>query len=231
MTTAPETAPETDEAQGLHGRLHSRLLAGDIRPGTLLIPSSLSNEYGVSRTPVREALRRLEHEGLVVQATRGFTVRRRSPDEVLEVCEARIALEGSLAREAALKRSPLDLARMHHLHQLVTQIVSTPDHPDAPRAARLAHVDWHHAVRQAGHNRTTFQLLGLLDAQLFLSDWDTVGDEFPAAAGDLEVTLDEHARVMAAIEAGDPEAAKDLMEAHLKRGRDSRLERLAQRGD
>lgn len=229
MTTSQETQSGTDEVQNLYTRIHARLLGGDLRPGALLIPGALSTEYGLSRTPVRETLRRLEYEGLMQQATRGFVVRRRSSEEVLEVCEARIALEGSLAREAALKRSPLDLARMHHLHKLVMQCVESSDRPDTGRATHLAHVDWHHAVREAGHNRTTSQLLSLLDAQLFLSDWDIDGDETLSPVDDLTTTIKDHQGVIEAIEAGDPDQAQRTMVEHLKRGRDIRLNHLARR--
>lgn len=228
MSTMQVLPGDVDVEHGLYASLHARFIDGELRPGTLLIPSALSSEYGVSRTPVREALRRLEFEGLVVQATRGFTVRELSAQEVLEVCDAKIALEGSLAREAALKRSALDLARMHHLHQLIVQYVESPNHPDASRATRLAHIDWHNAVREAGHNRTTLHLLNLLDAQLLLSDWNLDEEDPPMPVADLSTTVEDHHQITIAIEAGNPDAAQEAMVTHLERGRDIRLNFLAQ---
>ncbi|MFD5497133.1 GntR family transcriptional regulator [Streptomyces sp. NPDC127091] len=84
----------TDTGAGSHyARIRKIILDGQSPPGTVLIPTGLSTQFNVSRTPVREALIRLEQEGLVTRATRGYVVRTRTPQEILEICEARIALE------------------------------------------------------------------------------------------------------------------------------------------
>ena len=70
----------------------------------MLVPATVGVELGLSRTPVREALHRLENEGLVTKVTRGYMVRERSEEEVLEICDARIALESAVAHSAAGRR-------------------------------------------------------------------------------------------------------------------------------
>ena len=78
----------------------------------MLIPQALSEEFGVSRTPVREALGLLERKGLLVAASRGFVLRIRSDEEMLEIFEVRAILESSAAAAAAERHTPVDVARL-----------------------------------------------------------------------------------------------------------------------
>ncbi|UGQ11565.1 GntR family transcriptional regulator [Yinghuangia sp. ASG 101] len=203
---------------GLHERIRASILDGEWPPGTVLIPTVLSERYGVSRTPVREALIRLEQEGLVDQATRGFVVRRRSAEEILEICEARIALESSMAAAAAARRTTLDLARLAHVHDAA----ATETAPD--ERGHLNHV-WHIALRDAAHNATIAALLDRLDAQLAAHDLHAITPE-PV---NFQLTQDEHGAILDAIRRGDPEAARSHMIAHQSRTRDLRIAAYARR--
>lgn len=88
-------------------RIRQSIVSGQAGPGTVLILTTLSTQYNVSRTPVREAIR-LVQDGLVERATRGYVVRTRTPEEVLEICEARIALESSATKDPAELMDRLD---------------------------------------------------------------------------------------------------------------------------
>lgn len=213
-TTAPGTRA------GYHERIRASILGGEWPPGTVLIPAVLSESYGVSRTPIREALIRLEQEGLLEQATRGFVVRRRSAEEILEICEARIALESSMAAAAATRRTTLDLARLSHVHDAAAA------ETDPGERSRLTHV-WHIALRDAAHNATIAGLLDRLDAQLAAHDLHAIAPE-PV---NFQLTQDEHGEILDAIRRGDPEAARAHMVAHQNRTRDLRIAAYARRPD
>ncbi|MEV8063782.1 GntR family transcriptional regulator [Streptomyces antimycoticus] len=201
-----------------YARIRQSIVNGQAGPGTVLIPSALSAEYNVSRTPVREALIRLEQDGLVEQATRGYVVRTRTPEEILQICEARIALESTIAQAAALRRTELDLARLVHVHE------STADTTD-PAALRDLNSEWHVVLRGAGHNPTIAELMDRLDAQLKTYDAHT------SSATDLPDNLDqiftEHAGILDAVRHRDASATRDRMIAHQSRTRDLRLGALA----
>jgi DNA-binding GntR family transcriptional regulator len=161
---------------------------------------------------------RLEQDGLVQQATRGYVVRTRTPDEILEICEARIALESSAAAAAATRRTELDLARLVHVHE------STMACTDTVELTALNN-QWHEALRDAGHNATISELMSRLNAQL------QVYDSHMAPVTDhrdnLDLIVEEHAGILDAVRRRDPAAAQERMIAHQSRTRDLRIGALA----
>ncbi|MGW2259723.1 GntR family transcriptional regulator [Streptomyces sp. NPDC001780] len=208
------TAHGEGRSGGHYARIRQGILEGRTGPGTVLIPSALSAQYNVSRTPVREALIRLEQDGLVEQATRGYVVRTRTPEEILQICEARIALEATMAQAAAVRRTELDLARLVHVHEATA---ATTD----PVELRTLNSEWHVVLRDAGHNPTISELMERLDAQL------KAYDSYTAPATDLPDNLSqivaEHAGILDAVSRRDAAAARDRMVAHQSRTRDLRL--------
>lgn len=200
-----------------YAQLRERITSGRCAPGSLLVPASVGVEMGVSRTPVREALQQLEHEGLVMKVTRGYVVRERTEDEVLAICEARIALESAVAYAAATRRSAVDLAR---LIGLFDRAVTAPD----PQTAHRLHNEWHAALRVAAHNPTIAELMDRLDAQLAV--YDAEESKGPANLTQIEA---EHRDIHAAVVAGNGELARTLMIAHQERTRDIRITAMAAR--
>ncbi|GLY16967.1 GntR family transcriptional regulator [Kineosporia sp. NBRC 101677] len=230
--TAPAKAsPAADEGHApapgtLFEQVRSDILAGEFGATALLQEVPLAERYKVSRTPVREALARLEHEGLVEKAGRGYRVRSGTPEDVLEVYEARIVLEGQAAAGAAERRGELDLARLDHLHAAVlaahTELAAhEPAGQEAADAERSTHSAWHATIWRASHNRTIETLLQRLTAQLRIYDRGT-----RETAPDLEQTRDEHERILAAIRDRRPEDARAAMIEHLTRAREVRLHRF-----
>ncbi|MCM0622466.1 GntR family transcriptional regulator [Nocardioides bruguierae] len=209
MASARDTVYET---------LRVRLTQGHYPPDASLVPQALSEEFSVSRTPVREALGLLERDGLLVATSRGFALRRRSDEEVLEIFEVRAILESSAAEAAALRRSPVDLAR---LRDLVQRARGSAD----PAEARIAFNGFHDAVRQAAHNETITGLIRTLTAQVKLAaPWHTEPDD-----ASLRRSLLDHEQVLAAIEDGDGELARTRMLEHLAHDRENRISQLVAR--
>ncbi|GLY33927.1 GntR family transcriptional regulator [Kineosporia sp. NBRC 101731] len=199
----------------IYATLRSRLTSGHYPEDASLIPQVLSEEFQVSRTPVREALGLLERDGLLVSTQRGFALRRRSDEEMLEIFEARAILESSAAYAAALRRSPIDLARLDDL------LARTRTETE-PAAIRSCFNLWHEAVRQAAHNQTIGALLHTLDAQAKLSaPWKT-----PLAEGTFDASIAEHEQMTEAIRSQDGERARTLMLEHQAHDRDTRILQL-----
>ncbi|MGW4124148.1 GntR family transcriptional regulator [Nocardia sp. NPDC004711] len=206
-----------DRESHAYKQLRERITAGDYAPGTMLVPATVGAELGLSRTPVREAMQRLEYEGLVVQASRGYRVRERTAEEVLEICEARIALESAIACSAASRRTELDLARLTRLFE---QAVDSTD----PVTSLALHNEWHIALRSAAHNHTIAELMDRLDAQLRVYD-----AKESRAESNLQQIETEHRDILAAVQTGDAASARVLMIAHQSRTRDLRIAAMAKR--
>jgi DNA-binding GntR family transcriptional regulator len=202
-----------DSTQAQYHRLRREILSGAFEPGAILLETALSARYGVSRTPVREALARLAQDGLIERSTRGFRIRPRGPEEIVEIYEARIALEARGAELAASRRTDFDLARLAHL--LDERRAATDKERFGPLNAR-----WHDALRLAAHSETIADLLARVDSLLLLYRPRTVQ---PAPRDD---SVEEHALILGAIGRGDPAAAGAAMTSHLRQMRDWRIKAL-----
>ncbi|MCI2416003.1 GntR family transcriptional regulator [Saccharopolyspora sp. K220] len=194
-------------------RVKSDLLSGRFPPGTVLLETALGKMYGVSRTPMREALARLAQDRLIERSARGFVVRERSAEEILAIYEARIPLETTAAALAAERRGSLDLERLDHLL-------------DARRAATdpATHVglneQFHRALRAAARSEVIASTLEQLDDLL------TVYRPDRSAAKVVDRTVEEHEAVLDAVRETDGERARAAMSEHLVRMRDLRVATL-----
>lgn len=200
-------------ARGVYEALRSEIAAGQLPPATNLVETALAARFGVSRTPVREALRRLEQDRLVERGERGLRVREADPQEVLELYEARVLLESAVARAAALRRTPGDLALLEGM--LDADRTDTVTEP-AERARRNA--AFHEALWRAAGNRVLVDLLQRLGLHLLRHPETTLS--WP---GRWEQSLDEHARLLDALRRHDPDAAAAAATEHFEHARDVRL--------
>ena len=196
------------------------IVTGALGPGAPLVETALAARYGTSRTPVREALRRLEQDALVERGERGMRVRSRSPEEILEIYEVRIVLEVSAARTAAVRRTALDLVRLRQAQRTMQSLS-----PGSDPAGALADSNrrFHETVWACAHNTTLVDLLARLHAHLV---------RYPATTlthpGRWQAVLAEHDRLVAAIDAGDADGAAAIAEQHMAAARDVRLAMYAQ---
>ena len=195
-------------------RLHDDVVSGMLDPGEPLVEASLARRYGVSRTPVREALNRLEHDGLIERGHRSLRVRTRTPTEILEIYEVRITLEGLAAQQAAQHRTDWDLHRLRRAHDAMASLA--PDAaPDARAASNRA---YHEVVWAAGHNATLVDLLHRLHDHLRRYPETTL-----SAAGRWDDVLAEHRELNELVAARDDGGARDLAQRHMQAARDIRL--------
>ncbi|MBB4933033.1 DNA-binding GntR family transcriptional regulator [Lipingzhangella halophila] len=204
-------------ADGVYERLRTAIISGEWESGAQLPELTLAEHYGVSRTPIREALRRLEQDGLVERADRGMRVRGRSPEEILEIYEVRIVLEGAVASAAAKRRTEIDLIRLRRAAEAMAEVDSTDAY-----AMATANRAFHETMWQASHNRTLIDLLTRLNDHLARYPATTL-----TRSGRWESALAEHGAILAAIENQRPEEAAECAERHMAAARDIRLDMYA----
>ncbi|MDP9397613.1 MAG: GntR family transcriptional regulator [Actinomycetota bacterium] len=197
----------------IYERLRQDIIHGVLAQGTPLQEVRLAQRYGVSRTPVREALRRLEHDNLVERGRQGLQVKTWSTEEVLQVYEARILLEGAAARHAASMSDQGDLAT---LHGLLTEDLAEPDAPPA-RHAEL-NVLFHETIWRAARNHVLLDLLLRLGWHVVRYPTTTL-----AHPGRWEQAVAEHQRILTAIDRADPDAAEQAAAEHMTNAREVRL--------
>lgn len=203
-------------ATSVYEQIREAILSGRFGPGHVLSENALATEFGISRTPVREALHRLEIEQLVERAARGVRVRASSPEEILDIYDVRITLEAAAAKQAALRATELDRMRLRSAQDGMRR---AGDDPAARAAANRA---FHEAIWQASHSPTLDDLLRRLNVHLIRYPTTTLtwGDRW-------EEVLAEHEELLDAIEARDAERARDIAERHMAGAREVRLRMYA----
>lgn len=217
-----ETARSRDASTGLpparinpYDMIKSAIVGGEFKPGQPLVESALATWCGVSRTPIREALRRLEQDGLISWTERGLVVRERSLEEILDIYDVRIVLEAACASTAANRRTDHDL-RMLRGALAQAESVDVTDRDDMVRSNRA----FHKAVLRAAHNESLADLLDRVS--LHLSGY---ADAQPtiASPGRWEIAQREHLQIVDAIEARDEARAAELATQHFSEAREIRL--------
>jgi DNA-binding GntR family transcriptional regulator len=204
--------PATAERTAPYDMLKSAILRGELKPGTPLVETTLAAWCQVSRTPVREALTRLEQDGLVERSDRGLIVRRRSPEEILDIYETRIALEATAGRIAAERRTDHDLRVLRKIIDHSHNVTG-----DDERKVDLNR-QFHRAVWHASHNEPLLDLLERLNLHLLRYPATTLS--YPNR---WEEAKREHIALVGAIEARDGGQAYDIAHAHFTKARDIRL--------
>lgn len=193
--------------------LKNAIISGELSPGQPLVETALAEWCAVSRTPIREALRALQQDGLVERSDRGLTVRESSPEEILDVYYTRMVLEAAAGRVAAERRSDYDL-RILRASLDACEKVSSED------AAAMADANqrFHRAVWLASHNESLIDLLERLNLHLARYPGTTL-----SAPGRWEEAIGEHRRLFEAIEHRKPDQAHDVAMHHFLTARDIRL--------
>ncbi len=192
-------------------RLRSRIYAHELIAGTWIDEQALAVEYGISRTPMREALKVLAAEGLVeLRPRRGCYVTELSEHDLDDIFPVIALLEGRAAFEAARLASAADLARLRALHQRLEQHAMSSNSD----AFFETNQEFHRAIQALAGNRWLSQLIDDTRRMLKLTRRNSLRLE-----GRLKQSLAEHRGILDAIEAHDANAAGSLMQAHLLSGR------------
>ncbi len=179
------------------------ILQGVLAPGEKLSDNDLANHLGVSRTPVREALRRLEDKGLVVTAANRWTrVADITPGEAELIYPVIWSLE-ELALDFAMPRlTPGDLDEMERLNRLLAEAIATGN----PMMASDADADFHGVYIERSRNHYLSKILGDMKIQYRRLEIDYFGGRFYA-----EESVREHGRIVDALRRSDQALAKEMI--------------------
>jgi DNA-binding GntR family transcriptional regulator len=202
-------------ADSVYRTLREAIVEGRLHAGDSLIEWHVARQFGTSRTPVREALLRLETEGLAFRVPRrGLVVRHVSEHEIVEVYTVRIALESLAAREAANEAMPSDVAQLRWINQRLAEALEQNDFARVPELTN----EFHQAVAAAAHNSMLQRFIA--QAQDWTRRMATSTVSLPGRRG---AAVKEHARLIDAIAARDLDAAEQLAREHMATGREFQL--------
>jgi DNA-binding GntR family transcriptional regulator len=210
------TGPQTRSSA--YDMLKRAILSGELSPGQPLVEMSLAEWAGVSRTPIREALRRLEQDGLVHHSDGGLAVRVRSPEEILDIYETRIVLEATASRVAAERRTD------HDIRLLRFALARDKDVEPTDIAAMVeANQHFHRLIWRASRNESLIDILERLNLHLGRYPGTTL-----SAPGRWDESLREHSELVDAIAERRVDDAYQVAYTHFMHARDIRLALFAE---
>ena len=193
----------------VYEELKMQILKGSIIPGTRMMEVELAEEMGVSRTPIREAIRKLEKEGLVtIEPRRGAYASMISTDDMVEILEVRQDLEGLAAYFAANRMTD---GQMEELRQV------SDNYNDAVKRGNMEDMikydtRFHHIIVESCHNKILVQMIEQLQ-ELVLRFRYIYYDNFRRA----EKMPEEHKAIIAAIAEGNEDKARAAADIHIER--------------
>jgi DNA-binding GntR family transcriptional regulator len=192
-------------------RLRSRIFAHELAPGGWIDEQALAKEYGISRTPLREALKVLASEGLVVlKPRRGCYVTELSEQDIDEVFPVMAMLEGRVAEEAARRITDADFSRISAIHDELERQAAANDADHFFEANQRFHT----ALQDIAGNRYLAQLIEDARKVIKLTRRDSLRLD-----GRLKQSLAEHREILEALRQKDAPLAGRRMHDHLLSGR------------
>ena len=198
--------------------LRDAIRKGVLEPGERLMEVQVAEELGISRTPVREAIRKLEQEGYVIMMPRrGTYVADVSESDVKEIFEIRSALE-ALATGLAARR--IEQEELETLQSLLFEIEGYIKQKDIEKIVETD-IKFHGLLYQVSRNERLVNIISNLKEQL--ARFRTLSMSYP---GRLYETLEEHSEMVEAIANGDVSAARDAAEHHMERAEKTLLKAL-----
>ncbi len=211
------------QGESAYQQILDAIRGGVLQPGTRLIETELARQFGVSRTPIREAIRLLEADGLVVHLPRlGATVRSLDYAEVMELYEMRAVMESTAARLAARAASDVEISELAALNAEMAQ---------AGEDDGLVYVlnrQFHLTLLDAAKNRFLTKAMATLQKTLLILGPSTLVERARA-----KEAVAEHEAVLDALRRRDGQAAEDIMRAHIEAAHRRRMRQLRfrNRGD
>lgn len=210
-------------SQGGHAyeKLRALIKDGVLKPGDRVIEATVAQQLGVSRTPVRDAIRRLEAEGLLDYEPRaGLVVAKLDKRGVAELYEMREVLEGTSARLFTRHASALEVQELVELVELERELLAKPEE------LGLHNLKFHRQIHRGAHNRFLERALRAVNAVRWLVGPTQMSDASRAAQA-----LEEHAELVDAISKRDAERAEAVARRHLRSAQARRMKTLFPQDD
>ncbi|MCQ0986970.1 GntR family transcriptional regulator [Jiella marina] len=194
------------------------ILTGLLKPGERITEELLAERFGASRTPVRSAMVRLAGDGFVEMTPRsGTIVKQRSPREIAEIYDVRALLESEAARLAAERHDESDLSTLKTVQDELDALAAREEKTE-PVIEKLSMLnrDFHHAILAAGRNTTlTDSAVRLMEIGFLINTYARFGCD------EIERSLSDHRKLLAAIETRDGAWAEAIMRSHILGARNS----------
>ena len=207
---------KTSLSEVAYGQLAQAILTGELGPGTRMREVELADRFGISRTPIRDAMVRLEAEGLIThQPRQGAVVRSLSHREIMELYEMRQVLEGTAARNAAVHASEPERNELERLNELMRDSAGDPE--------KVAGINrrFHAVLYECSHNR--FLLLAL---ESMANSMALLGPTTLASTDRTMTAAREHADILEAVALAQANQAEQAARAHIQSAQQARLELL-----
>jgi DNA-binding GntR family transcriptional regulator len=216
MTKQPVRRESRNAWEQAYEQIQELILGLAIKPGETVTETALSHRLGISRTPVREALKKLEQEGLIVTTNRRKRIYILTVSEMEEIFDLKICVEGAVARWAAERASDADRAKLAATVERMTEIAGQrPDDPSREQAwlNRWLRSDgrFHEILFAMAGNKRAQQVIRNCNVQ-----WHRLKLGMLALEGRIEKSVREHQAVGRAILDRKPAAAQKAMENHLR---------------
>lgn len=187
--------------------LEDDILNGVMKPGDRLDEQTLAARFGVSRTPVREALRQLASSGLVeIRKNQGAAVKRLTTAELVEMFQVMAELEGLSARLSARRMTPEQVEQMRHYNDQCTAMAKALDHEAFFNANNL----FHEVIFRGSHNKFL-----QVESRKLRNRVNVYRRYITFQPRRMQRTVAEHNRIIDAIQSGDEESADRLMREHV----------------
>jgi DNA-binding GntR family transcriptional regulator len=197
----------SDTSSDVATRLRDAITRGQLLPNERLVEADLARNFGVNRANVRMALAALDQEGLVVrEPNRGARVRVVSDEEALEIAETRLAIEGMVAHQAALRATAADRDALRAIEAEMRRTVETADYAGFSQS----NAGLHREIQRIAGNATANRILQTLKSHLVRLQYRVI-----LLPGRPDTSLTEHHAIIDAICAGDADAAEAAMRRHL----------------
>lgn len=179
---------------------------GDLSPGTRLREVEMAERFGISRTPIRDAIRRLESDGLVLHVPhQGAMIRQLSHREVSELYDVRTVLEGTAAQYATQQASDLEIAELDYLNELMLKNAGDP--VKVADANRL----FHQCLYRIANNRFLIESLNALSNSMTLLGGTTLKE-----VDRTQEAYEEHQAIIQAMKEGNKQQAELAAQLHIR---------------
>ncbi len=215
MISEEDNTPQGNTA---YAKMLDALREGRLNPGDRLRETALAERFGVSRTPVREAIRQLEADGIVAHVPRqGACIRSLDYAEVMELYEMRAVLEATAARMAARAASDIEIEELFDMNRALAKSGHSPE-------ALALNRQFHAAILDAAKNRFLTRSIQTLQKALMILGPTTLTEPDRA-----EMAMAEHAQILQAIKDRDGPQAEAAMRAHIEAAQRVRVRTLRAR--
>lgn len=208
------------QGQGAYARLLDDIRTGKLAPGARLTETEIAERFDISRTPVREAIRKLEADGLVTHMPRaGAVVRQLTYPEIMELYEMRWVLEGTAARLSAQGAS------MVEIEELAAINAEMADNLKDGTLIYDLNRQFHKTLVAAARNRFLLRAVRAIETTLLILGPSTLQE-----AGRIGQAIEEHDQVINALRSRDAPSAEAAMRIHMESAQRTRLQQLRSTG-